>query len=255
MKNNTQSNILKFISQTPSGVSANDIIGHFKLNATGVFRHLKKMQELGEIYKVGKPPKVIYYPYYKNMEGKSEVFTNIFNWAVNGDGRLLHEDTLCATRNVFQARSERILNDLIKLKGEQTAYLLLAIIGEIGFNSFDHNIGNWRDTMGVIFSANMETREIILSDRGQGVLATISRVRPNTTDDTEALNIAFTEIISGRYPEQRGNGLKYVKKIVMENNLYLEFYSGKAQCTITANGIKISKNKNLIPGTLVLIKF
>ncbi len=47
-------------------------------------------------------------------------------------------------------------------------------------------------------------------DRGQGVLATLQQVVPQLTDAREGLRIAFTETITGRALEQRGNGLKFV---------------------------------------------
>lgn len=102
---------------------------------------------------------------------------------------------------------------------------------------------------------DLSARVIILVDRGQGVLATIKRVRPRTPDDKSALLTAFTEIISGRYPEQRGNGLKYVKKVMDENNLYLEFYSGRAEAKISNGNLTIEKIDKYIPGTLAIIKF
>lgn len=253
MKNNTQEKILTYIKQ--GGKTANTVITKFNLNATGVFRHLKKLQELGLIYKVGKPPKVTYYTHTNNMITISSLTKNISNWSVSNDVNILPPEILCSTRDIFQARTDRLLKDLVKTRGEQVAYLLLAIIGEIGFNSYDHNLGNWRDSMGVAFGVDFEAHEAILADRGQGIRATISRVRPQISSDKEALTVAFTEMISGRYPEQRGNGLKYVKKVIMENNLHFKFYSGDACCTISSNGISVEKTDQTIPGTLAIIKF
>lgn len=68
-----------------------------------------------------------------------------------------------------------------------------------------------------------------MADRGQGVLQTLKRIRPNLIDDKKALEVAFTEIISGREPEERGNGLKFVRNVVTKNLIRLYFQSGNAQ--------------------------
>lgn len=94
-----------------------------------------------------------------------------------------------------------------------------------------------------------------MADRGQGVLTTIKKVRPETDNDAQALRVAFTETISSRFPERRGNGLKFVKKVMEENKLYLEFYSGAAVCVIGPDGFKINDSQPIIPGVLALIKF
>ncbi|MBA4319490.1 MAG: hypothetical protein C0412_13900 [Flavobacterium sp.] len=108
---------------------------------------------------------------------------------------------------------------------------------------------------GAYFLLDEDKRTIILADRGQGIMKTISRVKTGIKDNLEALNIAFTEIISGRFPERKGNGLKYVKKTVEENNLFLEFYSGDAEATIDHSGLNIKKSKINTPGAIAIIKF
>jgi len=57
----------------------------------------------------------------------------------------------CATRDVFQARIDSMIKEMITVKKESegSAYMAGAIAGEIGNNSFDHNIGNWPDTAGI----------------------------------------------------------------------------------------------------------
>ncbi len=111
---------------------------------------------------------------------------------------------------------------------EDLVSLLTTIVGEIGDNSFMHNVGNWPDMPGIFFAYDISKRVIVLADRGQGVRKTLSRVRPHIETDVEALRIAFTEIISGREPEKRGNGLKVVRRIVESNPIRLLFRSGVA---------------------------
>jgi hypothetical protein len=39
-------------------------------------------------------------------------------------------------------------------------------------------------------------------------------VVPGLTDHQQALAIAFEQIVSGRHPEHRGNGLKFVRSVI-----------------------------------------
>ncbi len=51
---------------------------------------------------------------------------------------------------------------------------------------------------------------IIIADRGRGIMETLKKVKPGLANDMDALTVVFTERISGRAPEARGNGLKFV---------------------------------------------
>ncbi len=255
MFSTTTQKILDFVKKN-EGTDPKGIVTYLGLNASGIFRHLKKMEQNNFLYKVGKPPKVRYYSYVTNINMESELLQNGINWAVSGDTRLIVSDQLCETRDIFQARSNRLLNDLKRIvKNENLVYLIVAAIGEIGNNSFDHNIGRWRDITGIFFGLDEKSRTIIIADRGQGVQATLKRVRPGIQSDAEALNVAFLETVSGRDPEQRGNGLKFVKKIVEENQLYLKLYTGKAVAEITKSEMKITEFDTVIPGTLTYLIF
>ncbi len=249
---NTKEKILKLAKNKP-GITAHEIINSLGKNASGVFRHLKKLIEAKKLTRVGKPPKVLYY--YLNNASAGNRQSDASNWALTGDRQFAESDWLCPSRDVFHARHEKLLKILRSAVSENLLYLLAGAAGEIGNNSFDHNLGNWRDAAGILFSVDEKKREIILADRGQGILTTIKRVRPQTADHAEALKIVFTEIISGRYPEQRGNGLKFVKKVIEENNLRLSFYSGDALCRISGKEMAVSKSPMFIPGTLAVINF
>ena len=65
--------------------------------------------------------------------------------------------------------------------------------------------------MGIYYGYNLEQRQIVLADRGLGILKTLQQTIPGLSGHKEALHIAFTEIVSGRAPEKRGNNLKYVR--------------------------------------------
>ena len=99
---------------------------------------------------------------------------------------------------------------------------------------------------------------MVLADRGRGITTTLKKARPNISSDEEALKIAFTEIVSGRAPEQRGNGLKVVRKVVEENDIIaLDFQSGLAQAEIPKVGghLKIKMVNKNIRGVYAVIKF
>jgi len=162
----------------------------------------------------------------------------------------------CLTRDVFQARIDRMVANLLKEKNisEEDAYVISAIAGEIGNNSFDHNLGKWPDAAGIFFGyAISEELKIVLADRGQGILETLKKVKPELLNDSEALKTAFLERISGRFPERRGNGLKFVKENIEAKKMHLSFFSGNAQAELN-NKMTISKTKNSVAGCLAIIK-
>ncbi|MDP2917874.1 MAG: hypothetical protein Q8N68_00055, partial [bacterium] len=138
---------------------------------------------------------------------------------------------------------------------DDQSFLLYAVAGEIGNNSFDHNLGHWRDLPGVYFGFDFEQNCIVLADRGQGILATIKQVKPETSNALEALRIAFTEKISGRAPEKRGNGLKFIRRVIVEQGWELYFYSGNASFIIKEKKEFFQEEKDNILGVLAIIKF
>jgi hypothetical protein len=254
MRSDTEQRIQDLIREK-GGIRAREMIWELGLNPTGIFKHLKRLQKKNVIYKVGRPPEVRYYPY-ASMDDKSTILTNVMNWAISGDQRWASPDHLSSTRDVFQARTDHLVHELQgHLKNTNLVSLIVAIVGEVGNNSFDHNLGHWRDVPGVYFQTSITTREIVLADRGQGVFETIRRVKLAVKTDADALRVAFTEIVSGRAPEKRGNGLKFVKKVVEEQNFYLTYYTGNVVAEISASGFTIEPSKVTIPGTAIYIKF
>jgi len=137
----------------------------------------------------------------------------------------------CETKDVLRARIDSLTIRLLHRNMEEDRVRLFdAVLSEIGSNSFDHNIGQWRDTPGVYFDSQGIDDGLlcVLADRGQGVRTTLSRVRPDLISDETALRVAFTERLSGRAPEQRGNGLKFVRAILLEDGIDLWYGSGSA---------------------------
>lgn len=247
--------IFDFIRES-GGTRAKDIMNHLGGNAAGIFRHLKRLQGDGRVYKIGKPPQVRYYAAIPAEGNASALFRRAANWAVSGDARWIKEGEYCQTRDVLRARTARLMQDLKKIvKDNNRVYLLLGAVEEIGNNSYDHNIGQWRDIPGVFLGVDAVNREIVVVDRGQGVFATIRRVEPEVENSAQALRVAFTKIISGRAPEKRGNGLKFVKKVMEEYGFSLVFFTGDALSEIRNTGMIIKESPFAIPGTLAHIIF
>ena len=163
----------------------------------------------------------------------------------------------CQTRDVFEARNDRTPETLIQGgMDESLAYIIYAMSGELGNNSFDHNLGNWPDVPGVFFAFNYDGKNgcLIVADRGIGVLNSLRKALPDLKDDKEALEIAFTKKISSRVLENRGNGLKFIKSNVLEKNLFLQFISGEAQVSLN-HEMKTSETASPVKGCLAILKF
>lgn len=164
----------------------------------------------------------------------------------------------CATRDVFQARLQKLEKTLSKIQKLQENFSLIsAISGEIGNNSYDHNLGNWPDIPGIFFAHDVLAQKIVLADRGQGILKTLKRVKPELTNDSEALKMAFTDKVSARAPEARGNGLKFVRKIITKNSFGLLFKTGNAELLLGQNDseLNIAETDTEFHGCFAVITF
>lgn len=180
------------------------------------------------------------------------------SWAHgNGTWRPL-DRYYCASSNIFQWRLQSLEQRLATVEMLQSIFpLITAVVGEIGNNSFDHNIGNWPDMPGIFFGHDARRKKIILADRGQGILATLSRIRPTLQSHRDALTVAFTEILTARAPEHRGNGLKFVRKVVTENNMKLAYQTGDA-CLVLPSydaNLHISKCGTSIMGCFAVLSY
>lgn len=200
---------------------------------------------------------------YYNLARLDEFLTSscislAIKWTKNTIGKKPNDIFYCSDSSVFQGRLYKLRTALSKDNEIEDVFsLLISVVGEIGDNSFGHNLGNWPDVIGIFFVYDIKNRVIVLADRGQGLFKTLKRVKPELKDDSEALNVAFTEILSGRAPESRGNGLKYVRNVIKRNPISLFFQSGDAELILKQNNslLKIKKAKKQIRGCLAVIKF
>ena len=164
----------------------------------------------------------------------------------------------CSNSAVFQARLTKLEMLLMKQPGlEKLFSVLTAIAGEIGSNSFDHNLGKWPDVPGIFFGYDIHKKIIVLADRGLGILATLRRVRPALKSHVEAVRVAFTEILSGRDPEKRGNGLKFVREVTTSQPIDLFFESGDAEVRIKApdRTFNLTRGQEILRGCFAIIRF
>ena len=179
-------------------------------------------------------------------------------WAFSKNPYEPEKEFYCPNSSVFQGRLTRFEMILQKTKDLETDFsLITSITGEIGNNSFDHNLGNWPDVSGIFFAYDINKRMVVLADRGVGILQTLKRIRSILKDHRAALEVAFTEVITGRAPEDRGNGLKYVRKVIEKSSMSLFFITGDAQLEQKPHSYRIhlQKSENDFHGCLALIRF
>lgn len=186
---------------------------------------------------------------------KSDLIKLAHDWTI--DSFELSSRVYSANSAVFQSKLIKMQDLLLKKFDKNLTALIVAVAGEIGNNSFDHNLGNWPDVPGIFFGYDVNKKQIILADRGQGILATLKRVRPELKNHLEALRVAFTEKVSGRAPESRGNGLKFVRQVIAENSISLFFQSGDAELRLEKNKaeLRITRSAENLRGCFALIEF
>jgi hypothetical protein len=176
---------------------------------------------------------------------------DIINDIVMNISNIFNQDNeyFSMTRDIFTARIQSYII-------ESKKYLESAIISEIGNNTFDHNfVYSEKRPRGVYCNLAYGRKYTVLADFGRGVRQSLLTVIPEIETDVEAMEIAFTKRISGRMPEQRGNGLKFVSDTIIQNNWQLFFQSGTGCCSISKAGMKFHTKENNFIGCLAIIKF
>jgi hypothetical protein len=183
---------------------------------------------------------------------------NVYDWTQAEQPLLPPEEQHCPTRDLLTARLDRCRRAAAEAGlPEQQSYLLHAILGEIGNNAFDHNLGAWRDHPGIMFLWGSENGSFsaAIGDRGQGVLTTLRRVKPDLQSDSEALKSAFLERLSGRAPERRGNGLKFVRRTLLQDGIDLFFQSGTAHYSVIQKQECWETAQSAVPGCFAAVSW
>ena len=164
----------------------------------------------------------------------------------------------CPTSSIFNAKLTKMEYALMQKPGFEKLYSLIVLIaGEIGDNSFAHNLGKWPDTPGIFFGYDLAKGIILLADRGLGILETLRNVRPELSSHVAAVEVAFTEFISGRAPEKRGNGLKLVREVVIDQPIDLFYTSGDAEVRMKGSDkvFHVTRGQSIVRGCLAKIEF
>lgn len=218
---------------------------------------LRRWDKSGKLVAVKKEGGTHRYYSKKDLEiFSSDLLKMVNDWAIFGGE--ISQDFYCSNSAIFQARLIKMQDMLMSHEKTKKIFsIIVAIAGEIGNNSYDHNLGKWPDTPGIFFGYDIHKEIIVLADRGLGILKTLSRVKPELSNHQDALYTAFTEMISGRSPEERGNGLKFVREVIAKNPIDLLFRSGDAELALRGNSanLNITKSKMAIQGCLAIIKF
>lgn len=166
----------------------------------------------------------------------------------------------CINSDDFNARLDRLL----KVFGnfgldENQARLAVALVGELGNNVYDHNLGNWPTDVSGCFitaqnyqSANKRWLEFIIGDPGIGFQGSLRNVRPDLNDDIKAINLGLSGV-TGWVNTKRGNGLQFVQKNILEKffgNLLIHSGDG---LVVIEKANKRDQRVNRIQGTLIQI--
>lgn len=85
--------------------------------------------------------------------------------------------------------------------------------------SFGISRGFWQGEPGCFFVRN--EKFTLICDRGRGIKQSLSSVYSLKDEDKSFVSIAFQKVITGRAPEKRGNGLKFVRKNILSCGLGL----------------------------------
>lgn len=273
-KSKTRQKILGFfLSHPEKEYYLHELERELSLSAGNIRRDLVNLIKIGlfqtsrkgrlTFYKINQQSS--YYMFLTNLNSRrnivsgkvkvKDIIDEGFSWVTKFPPYKLPSKVYCQTRDVFNVRLEIFTRQLEVSMGND-AFLLSAIAGEIGNNSFDHNLGKWPDEPGIYFAHDDSKKIIVLADRGQGVYATIKNVKPCLKNDSEALKVAFTEIISGRGEEKRGNGLKFVRENIENKKWNLRFDSGRASLEIDTDGdMRIQEEKGSLAGCFAVIKY
>jgi len=218
---------------------------------------LRRWDENGKLIAINKDGGT--HRYYREKD--LEIFTSdLMKYALDWiqDGVEFPGTFYCQTSSIFNARLTKMQYALMQKPGFEKLYSLIVLVaGEIGDNSFAHNLGKWPDTAGIFFGYDLEKQIIVLADRGLGILETLRQVRPELPNHVVAVTVAFTEFISGRAPEKRGNGLKLVREVITDQPIDLYFTSGDAELRMKGSNkvFDVTRGQQILRGCLAKIEF
>ena len=167
----------------------------------------------------------------------------------------IHEVMHCLYQDEFSARLSRFITMFQNFGlSENDAQRATAVVGELGNNVFDHNLGNWPTNIsGCIIVAqhypSTHTIEIAVGDPGVGFYGSLKAGFPDLVNDTEAIKLGLAGN-TGRVGEIRGNGLKLIQQWTLQNfSGKVMIHSGNGLVIVDKSGMKDTK-VNKILGTV-----
>lgn len=69
------------------------------------------------------------------------------------------------------------------------------------------------------------------------------------------MKVAFTQQLSGRAPEQRGNGLKFVLESIVEKKWSMYYQSGIGCCIVDKGNVIFTTGNLKVVGCLAILAF
>ena len=252
MKTDTRARILGIIEQYGK-IRPAELQKTLNITPQAVHYHLRNLTKEGFIESKGSVPlthyRLVGVPDLEGVKGWIEAPTIHTN-----------PQQVCETRDVFTARLPQLETMLAQRISTDVLPLIIVSAGETGNNSFDHNLGQWRDAPGCWFEAQTTGGLfwICIADRGQGIFQSLKKIHSHLLNEQMALTAAFETIISGRAPEQRGNGLKFVREIIVKTpGAGIACKSGTAQVQYGEQGLRcqslLEKNFQDVQGTMTLM--
>jgi anti-sigma regulatory factor (Ser/Thr protein kinase) len=162
-------------------------------------------------------------------------------------------------RDEFEANLPRVIRFLQKHKiSDEDAYRITAIIGELGNNSFDHNLGRWPNGfIGNFIALRYNRKEKLLElaaiDFGVGFKESLKHNKPAPRSEEEAIKMGLKGV-TGRVGEKRGNGLRTVVSWIKK------YYRGEMRIQSNEGVIMIDTRKasdvdsQIITGTQIDVR-
>jgi hypothetical protein len=252
MKTGTRANILKAIEKAGK-IRPSELRQTLNVSAQAIHRHLRSLVQQELIEAKGSMPFTQY-----ALAGIPDLEA-VSAW-LNAKTLTKNPPLVCETREILTAKLSHLRTFVRNGLPENILPLVISTAGEIGNNSFDHNLGQWHDVPGCWFESQVTGRylSICIADRGQGIFKSLIRVHPEIADEQAAIKAAFETIISGRAPEQRGNGLKYVKRNLSNTpGSGIACISGNARINYGEQGEKclnlLNKYLSKVKGTITLM--
>lgn len=178
------------------------------------------------------------------------------NLAMNENVNMNVQELLhCNYRDEFDGRLSKILQMFRNFGlNSDDASLAATLVGELGNNSFDHNLGSWpTDVSGNIILAQnypkLNKIQIIVADPGVGFLGSMKAAYPELNSDLEAIKKGLSGF-TGRINEKRGNGLRLIQKWTIDN-FYgtLSIQSGAGLINVNYEGMNKNEVKPIL-GTI-----